>query len=475
MAYRYGNREQLTLFPQSLEEFILDDDPVRVFDAFVNALDLKDLGISLDENKVGNSQYDPRAMLKLLVYGYSYGFRSSRKLERAIHHNLSFIWLVSGLKPDFKTISLFRMNNKIALKQVFKLCAKMCVKLKLIEGNTLFVDGTKIRANAGKKNVWSTDRCERALKGIEHRINKILADCDLVDASENGSSSLVKLNEELTEKSEMKRKVQSILDELQQSGKKTLNTVDRESQNMHDKGNTHPRYNAQVVTDEKHGLIGNSDVVTDYNDSGQLSNQINQAEKTIDKECVNAVADAGYANTAELKKLDSRDINVIVPSQQQSLHKKSGDYSKDKFKYDSEKDCYVCPEGKILKRRGVHKKQRKIQYDMRKASICRKCKHFGKCTSSRQGRRISRMFDEVDKKKFEENYLKPESQAIYRLRKTKVELQFGHIKRNMKVDSFLLRGLEGVQAEFSLMSTGFNLSRMMSLLGIPGLIRAITA
>ncbi len=150
MAYRYGHRYQFGLFPQSIEDYVAPNDPVRAYDAFVEALDFNDLGIQIDPNQVGNSEYDPKAMLKLFAYGYSYGTKSSRKLEQQTHHNLSFIWLMGGLKPDHKTIAEFRRKNKQALKKVLRQCVRMCLKLDLISGNVLFVDGTKIRANAAR-------------------------------------------------------------------------------------------------------------------------------------------------------------------------------------------------------------------------------------------------------------------------------------------------------------------------------------
>ena len=161
MAYRYGDRKQRTLFPQSIDEYIPQEAPVRAYDVFVDSLDFNELGIKLEPHKVGCPQYDPKIMLKLLLYGYSYGVRSSRKLEREGHYNLSFIWLTGGLKPDHKTIAEFRKNNKVSLRKVLKQCARICVKLDLIEGNTLFVDGTKIRANASIKNSWTKERCNR--------------------------------------------------------------------------------------------------------------------------------------------------------------------------------------------------------------------------------------------------------------------------------------------------------------------------
>ena len=151
MAYRYGDdRKQSILFPDTLDQYVSEDHPVRAYDAFVDSLDFAQLGIAYDDRRVGNSKYDPRAMLKLLLYGYSYGIKSSRKLETELHNNLSFIWLMKNLKPDHKTIAEFRRNNKPALNNALKLCARLCLKLGLIQGNVLFVDSTKIRANAGK-------------------------------------------------------------------------------------------------------------------------------------------------------------------------------------------------------------------------------------------------------------------------------------------------------------------------------------
>ena len=181
MSYRYGKREQMGIFPQCIEDYVKADDPVRAYDAIVESLDFSDLGIELDSDKVGCPQYDPKAMLKLLVYGYSYGIRSSRKLERAVYHNVSFIWLMGGLKPDHKTVAEFRRKNKKALKKVLKQCARLCIELDLIAGNTLFVDGSKIRADASIKNTWDKEKCEKYLKKVDKRIDAILAECDEAD------------------------------------------------------------------------------------------------------------------------------------------------------------------------------------------------------------------------------------------------------------------------------------------------------
>lgn len=180
MSYRCGNRDQISFLPASIEESVGTDDPVRAYDAFIDAINITEIGIVYDESLVGNSAYDPSAMLKLLCTAIHME-RSSRKLERAVHYNLSFIWLIGGLKPDHKTISKFRRENQEALKMLLKECARVCLKLGLIEGNTLFVDGTKLRANASLANTWTVERCEQALKKIDKRIELILKEREDTD------------------------------------------------------------------------------------------------------------------------------------------------------------------------------------------------------------------------------------------------------------------------------------------------------
>jgi transposase len=281
MAYRYGNRNQIRLLPESMEDYIAPDDPVRAYDAFVEALDFRELGITLDPHKVGNSEYHPHAMLKLLVYGYSYGTRSSRKLERACHHNLSFIWLTSGLKPDHKTIAEYRRKNKEALAKVLKQCAKICIKLNLIEGNTLFVDGTKIRANASIKNTWTREKAQKALKHIDKRIKDILTQCDAIDEAEQGS--LVTMDKELKDQKTLKSKIKGILQELKEE--ESFNTTDPECTRIKKGKNFYVGFNFQSTVDNKEGLILSTDVVNEANDVNQFASQINKANEILGKKC----------------------------------------------------------------------------------------------------------------------------------------------------------------------------------------------
>jgi len=472
MAYRYGNRNQINLFPESMEDYIAPDDPVRAYDAFIGALDFRDLGITLDANKVGNSEYHPHAMLKLLVYGYSYGIRSSRKLERATHHNLSFIWLTSGLKPDHKTIAEFRRKNKEALANVLKQCARICIKLNLIEGNTLFVDGSKVRANASIKNTWTSEKAQKALKHIDKRIKDILTQCDTVDEAEEGTGSLVTMDEELKDQKILKSKVKGILKELEEEKLKSLNTVDPECTRINSLQGSHAGFNVQSTVDEKEGLILSIDVVSENNDLNQFASQVNKANEILGKKCKIAAADSGYASTEELEKIDKQGIKVIVPSQRQASKKEPHEFAKERFTYDLKNDCYICPQGHKLTLYSTSKKNK--VYIISDKKICLACPHYGICTKAKKGRTIARLLNEEVRQKLEAQYEKPQSQKIYKLRKEKVELPFGHIKRNLKVDSFLLRGLKGVKAEASILGTCFNLVRMITLLGVQALVKELS-
>lgn len=475
MAYRYGNRNQLQLLPPSIEEYIALDDPVRVYDAFIEALDLEKLGLHLDPHHVGNPAYHPKTMLKLLVYGYAYGIRSSRKLERATYHNLSFIWLTQGLKPDHKTIAEFRKKNSSQLADVLKQCAHLCIKLNLIEGNTLFLDGSKIRANASIKKTWDQKKAQRALQQIDQRIADLLKECDEQDEAEEMSGSFVKMDESLKDQKVLQAKIQRILTELEEKKQKSLNTTDPDCTRINSLSGSHAGYNLQNVVDDKHGLILSVDVVSENNDLNQFAKQIDQANELLEQKCQVACADSGYASTMELKKIDQQGIRVIVPSQRQASKKIPSPFAKEQFSYDRLHDWYICPTGHQLTFSHLHTKKKNghKHYVISAKKICLSCPHYGVCTSSQQGRKVIRLVNEELREKFEAQYREPESQAIYRLRKAKVELPFGHIKRNLGVNAFLLRGLQGVKAEASILGTCFNLVRMITILGVTTLVRLL--
>jgi hypothetical protein len=413
-------------------------------------------------------------MLKLLVYGYSYGIKSSRKLERETHHNISFIWLMGGLKPDHKTIAEFRRKNKKAIQTVLKQCARLCIKLNLIAGNILFVDGSKIRANASASRTHEKAWYEEQLKNIDLRIEQLMQECEAIDDQEQHLSSFVAMDKELSKAQTLKSSIKKALAEFKDTARKKINQTDPDCANMRSIQGKHASYNVQSVVDDKNGFIVHAEAVNDTSDLNQFARQIEQAHELIEDPCETACADAGYADTDELEKIGAHGVKVIVPSKRQVEQTGQKPFSKQKFNYDKEHDCYYCPEGHRLKISSVHKKTGNRYYMITDKQICYNCPNWGICTKGKSGRRIVRLDNEEIMEKYEFQYEQEESQKIYVKRKDRVEHPFGHIKRNLKTDAFLMRGLDGVNAETSLLATCFNVVRMITIMGVSGLIEKLT-
>src|SRR3990167_5140392 len=431
MAYIMGNRKQKTFFPPTIEDYVGKEDPVRVYDAFIDSIDLQEMGIIIEPFQAGAPAFEPKAMLKLIVYGYSYGIRSSRKLERACYHNLSFMWLLSGIQPDYRTIARFRSDNKEAIKQILRQNVKLCIKLGMIEGNTLFVDGSKFRANASINNTWDEERCKKRLEIAEKNIERIMEEAEQIDKEEDSAGTLVKLNEELQDQKKMRAKVQEIVKTLKETGKEKINTTDKDSVNGKSRQGSH--------------------AVSQNNDLNQLSPQVEQSTETLGKPPAQVVSDSGYFSLKDIERVPEQ-VKVIMPSRRQAQkeNKKTevDPFSIEEFSYDKERDVYICPEGKILENKGIaFGSQEKISYKAR-GKECMGCKYFGICTTSKNGRWVVRMVkQEEQKRRLEEIYHEEASQKLYKLRKEKAELPFGHMKRNLVAGQFMLRGREKVNAE----------------------------
>ncbi|GAJ04675.1 unnamed protein product, partial [marine sediment metagenome] len=256
--------------------------------------------------------------------------------------------------------------------------------------------------------------------------------------------------------------IKGILQELKEE--ESFNTTDPECIRIKKGKNFYAGFNFQSTVDKKQGLILSTDVVSENNDLNQFASQINKANHTLNKKCEVAVADCGYASTDELEKIDNQEIKVIVPSQRQVTKKEPSLFAKERFTYKD--DYYICPEGHKLTPYRLNKGKNKV-YKIADKKTCLSCPHHGICTTSPTGRTISRLLKEEVRQKLEAQYDEPSSQEIYKLRKQKVELPFGHIKHNLKFDFFLLRGLKGAKAEASIIGTCFNLVRMITLLGVP--------
>ena len=479
MAYKIGNRMQQTFLPSSIDQYVSEADPVRVYDAFVDALDFAQLGIPITPFKAGADTYYPKQMVKLIVYGYSYGLRSSRKLERACQHNLSFIWLMGGLTPTYRTIARFRDQHKAAIKKILKQSVHMCIKLELIEGNTLFIDGSVFKANASLSKTWDHDRCEKAMTKINEHIDKLVDDIQRLDREEQDQGSIAEVKEQLRNQEQRKQKVEAIVAELNQrqsecskSQTASYNTTDPESIKIHKSHKTSQGYSVQLAVDKKHGLIVHCESTDAHTDAGQLNPQMEQAAQTLGHKPQTVCSDTGYHSLKELANVDST-VTVVVPSQKQVLKERYGrapqPFDKENFRYAADHDQYICPADKRLNPVGMDQdKQVKIY---RASSMdCLTCANRQDCCpSARQGRTVKRSLHESLKERLQVIYDSHEGQEIYRLRKEKVELTFGHWKRNLGAERFLLKGKAGTNAEASLLSVVFNLTRMITLLGVPQL------
>ena len=464
MPIKTGDRHQPALLPSSIEDYVGTEDRVRAYDAFIDYA--VEAGINLPrDTDMGRPLYDPKTMLKLLAYSYSYGVRSSRQIERSCHHNLSFIWLTGGLKPDHKTIASFRRRHTALLKDILKQCVRFCLKSGLIDGNVLFLDGTKIRANAGLHNSWTPERCRKVLERMDQKIEALLAECEAADQSEEGQTDHVRLSSDLKESAALREQVRKIHQELKNEDRSCHNTTDPDCATMKSRQGVHAAYNVQQSVDDKHGLIVHTDVVSQATDIRQFADQVEKIEQALPKPPVTVCADAGYACTEEIKKPLEKGIDVVVPSNAQAAETIPGPFHHDAFSYNLSTDTYLCPEGQTLEYSGVDKPGISRAYGVPDPLTCRACRHFGVCTSSPRGRKIKRLIDEDVKKRVEARYASPEGQAIYRRRKERAELPFGFIKRALKADSFLLRGRQGVLAEASLWAASFNLTRLITLLG----------
>ncbi len=481
MAFNMNERHQPILFPPVIEDYVATDAPVRVYDAFVDAIDFAKLGIDLNPNPRGGAdEYYPKDLLKLLVYGVSYGIRSSRKLERACHDNLSFIWLMGGGKPDYRTIARFRLAHKKSIKGVLKECVRLCIELDLIEGNVLFVDGSKFRADASINNTWTKERCEKFIQKIEERIDQLMNELDAADDQEEQIESLVKIKEQVHDKAKLVNRMKDVLTDLQEQKKESINLTDEDSVKGKSRQGTHAIHNVQSVVDGKHGLIVHAEAVSQSNDYNQLSVQVKNAIETTEKIPEHVCADAGFSDVDDIRKIPA-EINVIVPSKRQAQEEKGlcpvKPFAKQHFVYDESNDEYICPDGRRLRFHDIPGAgKERYQAD---GQECQSCPHFGspgdgRCTESKSGRRIIRLADEDFKERLEDNYNLPANQAIYKRRKETVEHPFGHMKRNLGAGQFLLRGTDKVNAEVSLLSTCFNVARIITIFGIPALLGKLT-
>ncbi len=487
------NRNQLNILPISLDEMVSDDNPVRVIDALVDSLDMTALDFKYAQPKeFGRKPYNPKCMLKLYIYGYFNGIRTTRKLEKECKRNIEVMWLLDNLKPDDKTISNFRKDNKKAIAEVFKQFSMLCNELGLYGKEIIAVDGSKFRANNSRKKNYTKNKVKKMLEYYEEIANKYIELLNENDKNEEKEISYTK--EELTDKLETAKKrieeLKEMAEEIKQNGEISITDPDAKHMSASNNG-TDISHNVQIAVDSKNHLVVAVDVVSTPADQNQLHNMASKAVEELglkksendetenesedkvsdeEKEIITVLADKGYYCGEELKKCKKDNIKTIVSKQKTGSRTGNEEYIKDNFIYDKEKDIYICPKGEILKNisRSSSKEQK-----YRNTQACNKCEDKDKCSTSKTGRVIRRgqyqeVYDEVDK-------ITIKNKELYKQRQMIVEHPFGTVKRTLGFTYFLTRGNENVKAESFMHFFTYNLNRIINILGVEKLTRILKA
>ncbi len=424
-----ADRNQTTLFPDCLDDWIDDDNPVRVVDGFVDALELGGLGFDgVVPEATGRPSYHPAVLLKLYIYGYLNRVQSSRRLEREAGRNVELMWLTGRLVPDHKTIADFRKDNGRAIRGVCARFVALCREMGLLSGASVAIDGSKFKAVTNRRRNFNQKKLERAIGEIDKKIDSYLNELDEADEQEREvpQPTAEELREKIEHLKERKGKYRRLEKELQESGEKQISLTDPESRMMPVGQATDVCYNVQVAVDAKHKLIVEHEVTNDVTDQSHLSEMARRAKETLQVEGMEVVADMGYFDGEEVKKCVENGITPYVAKPSTSANRKRGLFTKEQFTYDRERDCYICPQGADLNYRfETVEAGRHIRYYA--TARCRDCPLKPRCTGNKNGRRITRWVDEHLLEEMAERV--KANREMMKQRQQIVEHPFGTLKR----------------------------------------------
>jgi len=460
------NRSQSTLFPERLDDYIAEDNAVRVIDAFVNKLDLKRLGFNrVEPSATGRPGYQPATMLKIYVYGYLNRLQSSRRLERESHRNVELIWLTGRLMPDFKTIADFRKDNKQAIRRVCVEFVGLCRELNLFSATLVAIDGSKFKAVNSRDKNFTRKSVKRRLQKTQANIDRYLAKLDAADreAPEIREVTAAELKQKIASMEAKMEQLKAHEAEVETHPDSQVSLTDPDARSMMKAGGgSTVSYNVQTAVDSKHHLIAAHEVTNIPNDRCQLSSMAGQAAAALDAESLTVIADPGYYKGVEIVDCYAAGIKALVPKVDTTGSQIKGRYSKADFRYDAKRNEYTCPAGQRLTYRfdSVEHGMRLWVYE---TSQCPSCPLQTKCTTS-NARRIKRWEHEavLDAAEVE---LKQQPDAM-RQRKRLVEHPYGTIKHWMGSTHFLMKRLPNVQAEMSLHVLAYNMKRAINILGV---------
>jgi len=468
MPYKSGiNREQVTLFPETLDDYIAEDNEVQFIDAFVDHIE-----IELKYSKAGETgrpPYNPKDLLKLYLYGYLNAIRSSRKLEKECHRNLEVMWLLKRLTPDHKTIANFRKDNKEEIPKVFREFTLLCKKLSMFGGELVSVDGSKFKAVNSKKQNVVKEKAIARIKEIEKQINEYMKEIEENDKNERKTKTIT--GEDLKKKiaiiKKRKEKYEALKAKMEETGENQISNVDPDSRLMMNNRRMEVCYNVQTAVDGENKLIIDYEVTNEVSDINQLSNMALKAQDILQTETIEVLADKGYYKSTEIKACID---NGILPYVSKPTASGGKGYKLEKFEYIKERDIYICPGKKELTYRKQTNKNGKIIRSYQ-TKDCKNCELRSQCTDNKTGREIQRWEHEELLEEMQKRLM--ENSEKYFLRRCLSEHPFGTIKRSMNASYLLMKGFQKVKAEISLIMLSYNIKRVLNILGVKKLMEVL--
>ncbi len=470
------SRTQSTLLPECLDDYISEENPVRVVEAFVEQLDLGTLGFDgVVPAATGRPSYHPAVLLKLYIYGYLNRIQSSRRLEREAQRNVELMWLIERLTPDFKTIADFRRDNGKAIRNVCRQFIVLCRKLDLFAESIIAIDGSKFKAVNNRDRNFTSAKLKARMAQIEESIDRYLEAMNTADRtqSETAGPQAVRLNDKIAKLKQQMQELQIMEQRLKNEpdGQVSLTDPDARSMATSGRGTGIVGYNVQTAVDSKHHLILAHEVTNVGHDRAALASMAEQARDASGLTDLTVVADRGYFDGEEIRACALNGITTYVPKPLTSGAKAEGRFGKQDFVYVPEDDEYRCPAGQ----RAIHRFSREekgMQIRTYWSSACPRCPIKAECTPS-DYRRIRRWEHEAVLDSMQRRLdHHPEMMGV---RRQTVEHPFGTLKHWMGSAHFLTRTLKRVSTEMSLHVLAYNLKRLMRILGPAGMMAALRA
>ena len=469
------SRNQATLFPERLDDYICEDSPVRVIDVFVDELDIGALGFKVQPEETGRPAYHPATLLKIYIYGYLNRVQSSRRLERETQRNVEMMWLTGRLSPDFKTIADFRKDNGHAIRRVCREFVLLCRKLDLFADAFVAIDGSKFKAVNNRDRNFTAAKMNKRLKQIDESIERYLgqiASADRKDSKTANQTSgrlqdkIVKLKQEIVRLNELE-------EERLKRPDKQLSLTDPDARSMatSGRGSGMVGYNVQTAVDAKHHLIATHEVTNVGHDRSALHHMANKARQAMGSDKLSVVADRGYYNSTEIVACEQDGISTYLPKTRTSGNLAKGLFDIRDFKWIAKDNEYECPAGERLKWRFRTEEKGKT-IDKYWSSNCSSCALKEQCTTG-TNRRVTR-WEHEDVLDRVQARLEREPERM-RARRETVEHPFGTIKSWMGATHFQMRTLEKVSIEMSLHVLAYNMKRVMQIMGTVSLMEAMRA